>query len=366
MSLTPEDSRFMARALRLAEQGICTTMPNPRVGALLVRGGTVVGEGWHRVAGGPHAEVEALDHAGGQAKGSTCYVTLEPCDHRGETGACTQALIAAGVSRVVYGQEDPNPRVAGRGVDRLRRAGLDVDGPLMDAEARGLNPGFTKRMCTGLPQVRIKMAISADGRTAMPDNNSFWITGPAARADVQLQRGRSCAVVTGWKSVAQDQSRLTLRPEQFGLDTDRFGGRQPLRVLLDSRNRLPLDVPFFQETSPILVANLERAGTLDHVEHQCFDERDGHVDLLQLLTILGDRECNEVLVEAGPGLSGAFLRSGLVDELLIYMAPKLMGSLARPLFDLPLQVMNEALPLHFTDIRILGRDLRITARPDLE
>jgi len=366
MPISDQDSQYMARAIRLAEQGLYTCSPNPRVGAVIVHDGDIVGEGFHKIAGEPHAEVIALEQAGEQAKGSTCYVSLEPCNHHGKTGPCSESLIAAGVIRVVYGHEDLNPDVASTGIARLRKAGIQVDGPLMQTEARALNPGFNKRMSTGLPLVRIKMAISLDGRTAMPDNNSFWITGPNARADVQRLRARSCAVITGWKTVAQDQASMTLRPTEFGLDEHEFDARQPLRVLLDSRNQLPLGEKFFKAESPILVANLDSDEKSGHIERMQFADVKGHVDLRQLLTELAGRQCNEVLVEAGAELAGAFFRQGLADELIIYVAPKLMGSDARPLFELPLQIMDESLPIRFTDVRTIGRDIRITAVPETE
>ncbi len=366
MSVISSDSQYMARALRLAERGIYTTTPNPRVGCVLVKDGQIVGEGWHQKAGEAHAEINALSAAAEQSRGATAYVTLEPCNHRGKTGPCSQALIDAGVTRVVFGQEDLNPEVAGTGIQRLRDAGIEVDGPLMEREARALNPGFNKRMATGLPFVRVKMAISLDGRTAMPDTNSFWITGPRARADVQRLRARSCAVVSGWQTVEQDQASLTVRPEEFGLDNGELGKRQPLRVLIDSRNRLDQNAGFYKTDSPILVANLATDSQKDHIEHKRYAENQGHVNLLELLTDLAARGCNEVLIEAGAGLAGAFFRQGLVDEMVIYMAPKVMGSDARGLFDLPLSIMDEALPLRFVDVRPIGRDIKIVAVPELE
>lgn len=366
MPITDQDSQFMAQAIRLAERGKYSCMPNPRVGAVIVNNGDIVGEGFHRIAGQNHAEIEALAEAGDRARGATCYVSLEPCNHQGKTGPCSEALIEAGIKRVVYGHEDLNPQVASSGIACLREKGIEVDGPLMDSEARKLNPGFNKRMATGLPLVRIKMAVSLDGRTAMPDNNSFWITGPSARADVQRLRAQSSAVITGWKTVAQDQASMTLRPGEFGLDENEFAGHQPLRVLLDSHNQLPHTEKFFKAKSPILVANLETDQAKGHIEHKKFAEAKGHIDLRQLLTELADRQCNEVLVEAGAELAGAFFRQGLADELIIYVAPKLMGSDARPLFELPLQIMDESLPVRFTDVRTIGRDIRITAVPETE
>lgn len=378
MPLNPSDSQYMARAIRLAENGRYTSMPNPCVGALIVRDNDVVGEGLHRRAGEQHAEIAALEQAGDKAHGATCYVSLEPCNHQGKTGPCSEALINAGIVRLVYGHEDLNPAVMSAGIERLREAEIEVDGPLMETEARALNPGFNKRMATGLPWVKLKMAQSLDGRTAMPDRNSFWITGPDARADVQRLRAESCAVITGWKTVAQDQASMTLRPEEFGFDENEFGGRQPLRVLLDSHNQLPLTEGFFKVESPILVANLERTengrhlnGRIDghtdgHIERMQFAESSGHVDLRQLLEDLGNRQCNQVLVEAGAELAGAFFKLGLVDELIVYVAPKIMGSKALPLFDLPLSIMDESLPIRFSDVRTVGRDIRITAIPEIE
>jgi len=365
MPITISDSQYMARALRLAERGLYTATPNPRVGCVIVNDGTNVGEGWHHRAGEDHAEVVALKAAGDKCQGATAYVTLEPCNHQGKTGPCTEALIEAGIVRVVFGHEDLNPEVSGAGIQRLREAGLEVEGPLMEREARALNPGFNKRMATGLPYVRIKMAVSLDGRTAMPDNNSFWITGPKARADVQRLRAQSCAVITGWKTVEQDQASLTVRPEEYGLDA-KLAERQPLRVLIDSHNQLDGNAKFFRAKTPILIANLEMDARDGHIEHKCFPGKDGHVNLNALLVELAERGCNELLVEAGAGLAGAFFRQGLVDEMVIYMAPKMMGSQARGLFDLPLSIMDEALPLRFIDVRTIGRDIKIVALPELE
>ena len=370
MSLSVEDAGFMARAIRLAERGLYTTGTNPRVGAVVVVDGRVVAEGWHQFAGGPHAEIAALNQLGpdgpGRAKGATVYVSLEPCSHQGKTGPCTQALIDAGVSRVVYGHEDPNPEVSATGLEMLREAGIRVDGPLMERDARALNPGFNKRMATGMPWVRVKLAMSLDARTAMPDNNSFWITGPKARADVQRLRGRSCALVTGWKTVDLDQASMTVRPQEFGLDDPFLGERQPLRVLVDSQCQLPEDARFFQAAGPVLVANLRRQESRDSVEWLQCPAAGQHVDLRALLFELAGRGCNEVMVEAGAGLAGAFFRLGLVDELVIYVAPKLMGSDARAMFDLPLKLMDESLPVRFADVRTIGRDIRITAIPETE
>ena len=361
------DGQYMARAIRLAERGLYSTMPDPRVGAVIVDGNKIIGAGFHRITGQDHAEIAALHQAGERARGATCYVSLEPCNHQGNTaGPCSEALIAAGISRLVYGHENLGLEVDSGGISRLREAGVQVDGPLMENEARALNPGFNKRMATRLPLVRIKMAVSLDGRTAMPDNNSFWIAGPTARADVQRLRARSCAVVTGWKTVAQNRASMTLRPAEFGLKEDAFDDRQPLRVLLDSHNQLPPKEKFFKAKSPILVANLEGSEREGHIERMQFNDANSRVDLRQLLTELANRHCNEILVEAGAELAGAFFRQGLADELIIYVAPKLMGSAARPMFELPLAIMDESLPVRFSDVRTMGRDIRITAVPETE
>ena len=373
MAFTAQDFDFMARALRLAERGLYTTMPNPRVGCVLVKDEHIIAEGWHVRAGEGHAEVNALRQAGEAARGATAYVTLEPCNHTGRTGPCSQALIDAGVVRVVYGMEDPNPLVSGAGLDRLEAAGVKVEGPLLEQEARGLNPGFIKRMGRKRPLVRIKLAMSMDGRTAMASGESKWITGPKARADVQRLRARSCAVISGIGSILQDNSVLSVRAAELGLDNAaEIAQRQPLRVILDPRLQLPREAWLLGEASPILVVHngqVDEAllqGWPAFVEFIALPNREGRIDLEALLRELAKRQCNEVLVEAGAKLSGAFLRRGLADEILVYMAPKLMGSNARPLFDLPLDTMSASLALKIQDIRALGHDWRITAVPDIE
>ncbi len=374
MAFTPTDYEFMARALRLAERGIYTTMPNPRVGCVLVKDGEIVGEGWHQRAGEGHAEVNALAAAGDHARGATAYVTLEPCNHTGKTGPCSHALVAAGVARVVFGMEDPNPLVAGGGNQHLQEAGIQVAGPLLEDSARALNPGFIKRMGRKLPFVRCKMGMSLDGRTAMASGESQWVTGKKARADVQALRARSCAIVSGIDSVLLDSSSLTVRVNELELDNAvEAAAKQPLRVVLDSRLRLPRNAKILQQETPILLVHNGDAANTDkltdwpeHVELIALPAKDGRIDLNALLRELGKRQCNEVMVEAGARLAGSFLRRGLVDELVIYMAPKLLGSNARPLFDLPLNTMASALPLKISDMRAVGTDWRITAVPDTE
>ncbi len=368
----------MARAFRLAERGLYTTMPNPRVGCVLVKDGQVIGEGWHVRTGEPHAEVNALLAAGGSAvhdgaRGATVYVSLEPCSHHGRTGPCSQALVDAGVSRVVYAMEDPNPLVSGRGIEIMRAGGIQVDGPILEDDARALNPGFIKRMERKVPFVRCKLAMSLDGRTAMESGESKWITGPKARADVQRLRARSCAIISGVDSVLQDNSSLTVRADELDLPSgEDIAQRQPLRVILDSCLRLPRNALMFKQSTPILLvhngtATAEQlAGWPGFVELLALPAKDGRIDLLALLRELAQRQCNEVLVEAGATLSGSFLRRGLLDEIIVYMAPKLLGSNARPMFELPLETMSASLALKIKDIRAVGRDWRITASPDTE
>ena len=365
------DREWMSRALMLAERGVYTTEPNPRVGCVLVADGRIVGEGWHVRAGEGHAEVNALAQAGDLARGATAYVTLEPCSHFGRTPPCADALVKAGVSRVVAAMQDPNPQVAGNGLNRLREAGIEVSCGLLEAQAQALNPGFIKRMQQGLPWVRVKLAMSLDGRTAMASGESKWITGPAARADVQRLRARSGAVVSGADSVLLDDSALPVRAAELGLPADEAAAaaeRQPLRVLIDSLRRVPLDQRFFRETGPTLVISTSAEQAADDYraagsELLAVPGADGKVDLHAVLQTLAERGCNEVLVEAGAGLSGAFWRAGLVDELIVYMAPRLLGSQARPLMQLPFESMSEAMDVAIVDMRAIGQDWRITARP---
>jgi len=365
-----QDHAFMARALRLAEQGLYSTHPNPRVGCVIVDAqGQIVGEGWHVRAGEPHAEVHALRQAGDKAQGATAYVTLEPCSHFGRTPPCADALIAAGVARVVTALQDPNPQVAGRGLKRLGEAGIALSCGVLAAEARVLNIGFIKRMETGLPFVRVKLAMSVDGRTAMASGESQWITGPAARAEVQRLRARSSVVLTGADTVLMDAARLTVRGSELGLDdaqTQLALSRPPLRVLVDGRLRVPLSAPFFSAGSASVASqSAARAADYQAAGHRLLAApgEAGHVDLQALLRTLATEGANEVLVEAGPQLAGALAQQGLVDEYQIFMAPKLLGSTARPLLNWPLSQMSEACALNILDIRAVGEDWRIIAAP---
>lgn len=368
---TPET--WMARALVLARRGLYTTDPNPRVGCVLVKKRRKVGEGWHRRAGEAHAEVNALREAGEAARGAIAYVTLEPCSHQGRTGPCAVALIEAGVKKVVVAMQDPNPLVAGQGIAMLREAGIEVEVGLLEDQARALNPGFIARMSRKRPFVRLKMAMSLDARTAMASGESQWITAPSARAEVQRLRARSSAIMTGVESIIFDNSRLTVRAEQLGLDeADSISARQPLRVVVDTRLRMPLAAACLNEPGRTLIATcaaesprrrkLEEAGA-EVLVLAC--DLNGRVDLTALLTYLAKEEsCNEVLLETGATLAGSMLDAELIDEMHLFVAPTLLGGEARPLFALPgLERMAQQRPLQIDDIRAVGRDWRIIARP---
>ena len=368
-----DDLRHMARAIQLARRGLYTTDPNPRVGCVLVRDGAVVGEGFHRRAGEPHAERNAIDAAGELARGATAYVTLEPCCHHGRTPPCTDALLESGIARVLIGMEDPNPLVSGRGISRLRAAGVAVETGVLEQAARALNPGFDKRMRGGLPYVRCKLAASLDGRTAMASGESRWITSADARRDVHRLRARSSAVITGIGTVLADDPSMNVRlgPEEFPSLWPEEPPRQPLRVVVDSALRMPAGARMLQlpgatliatcEDSPRAIARANAAGA----EVQVFPkDPSGRVDLHILLCYLAEREINEVLIEAGPTLAGAAMQAGVVDELRVYLAPHLMGAAARGLFELPgLERMEQRIPLRLGDVRRIGRDLRLTLRP---
>lgn len=367
-TFTAADHRYMAEALALAERGRYTTLPNPRVGCVLVRDDEIVGRGWTQPAGGPHAEIEALSAAGPRARGATAYVTLEPCGHHGRTPPCADALRDAGVSRVVVAVEDPNPQVAGSGLARLAAAGVETAVGLEAERAEELNAGFFKRMRTGRPRIIVKLAASLDGRTAMASGESKWITGAAARADVHRLRAEAGAILTGAGTVLADDPALTVR--DFPLPE---GRRQPLRVVVDSDCRTPPTAKLLAApqsalivcggATPVACERLAAAGA--EVVAQPTTEGGG-VDLAGVLAMLGEREINDVLVEAGATLSGALLRAGLVDELVVYMAPHLMGDAARPLLVLPgLEAMADRRALEWVDVRRVGADLRLRLRPVL-
>jgi diaminohydroxyphosphoribosylaminopyrimidine deaminase/5-amino-6-(5-phosphoribosylamino)uracil reductase len=353
----------MNRALRLAQHGLMSAAPNPRVGCVLVRDDEVVGEGWHERAGQPHAEINALQQAGSRATGATAYVTLEPCCHQGRTPPCTDALIAAGVTRVVAAMEDPNPQVAGQGLTALRAAGIDATAGLLAAAAEQLNAGFIMRMRQGRPWLRCKLAMSVDGRTAMASGESCWITGDAARADVHRLRGRSDAIMTGIGTVLADDPSLTVRIDGLAEDF-----QQPLRVVLDSNLRTPPDAKLLDLPGETLIftgavdADNEARLTRSGIRIVTLPMQDGKLDLPAVLQYLGMLQINEVHLEAGATLCGAMLQAGLVDELVIYMAPHLMGEAARGLFSLPgLEQMAQRIKLSISDVRAVGDDWRITA-----
>ncbi|MGB1236983.1 MAG: bifunctional diaminohydroxyphosphoribosylaminopyrimidine deaminase/5-amino-6-(5-phosphoribosylamino)uracil reductase RibD [Pseudomonadales bacterium] len=352
------DYRHMAMAIREAARGQYTTSPNPNVGCVLARDDEVVATGYHHCAGEGHAEVNALAKVA-SAKGLTAYVTLEPCSHYGRTGPCALALIEAGVSRVVCAMQDPNPQVAGRGIAMLREAAVRVDVGLLEEEAKKLNPGFIKRMRSALPHVTVKMAMSIDGRTAMRSGESQWITGPQARSDVQRLRARSCAIVTGISSILEDDSSLTVRETQLGLDNAAdVASRQPLRVVLDPANRLPEHAKILQQPGRTLrvVADSQYADSEGVVS---LPGADGRIDLEGLLHYLAEREqCNNVLIEAGATLSGSIVSQGLFDQLYLYVAPTLLGSDARPLFEMPLTQMAQQRRLRLIEQRAVGDDIR--------
>ena len=363
-TFTAQDHAHMARALALAAQGLMPH-PNPRVGCVLVRDGAVVGDGFHARAGEAHAEVVALAAAGAAARGATAFVTLEPCCHQGRTPPCTEALVAAGVAEVVGAMVDPNPKVSGQGFAALERAGIRVSHGLMHAQAAALNPGFVKRMKHGRPFVRVKLGMSLDARIALADGESRWITGRDARDDVQRLRARSDAIVTGIDTVLADDPNLTVRDADGGTPP-----RQPLRVILDSTLQLPADARLLAQPGRTLVFTAARdphhANELSeaHAEVRTLPNAvGGGLDLEALLDELGRREINEVLVEAGPTLAGAFVAARLVDELVLYVAPTLLGDTARPAFTLPAPAsLDERTVLEVLELRAVGADWRVTAR----
>ena len=374
--INPFDHAHMARALRLAERGLFTTQPNPRVGCVIAQGAAVVGEGWHRRAGEPHAEVFALRAAGDAARGATAYVTLEPCAHHGRTPPCAEALIAAGVARVVIAAEDPFPKVDGRGIVCLRAAGIAVDIGLMRETARELNRGFFSRIERGRPWLRVKLAMSLDGRTALANGASQWITGAAARNDVQRWRARSSAILTGAGTARADDPRLTVRPEPLSpRERGRGEGSEeskfvpPLRVLLDARlDVLAPAAALLDDSAPTLILHAAGAepvhGGYAAAECAAVAVCDGRLDLGAVLGMLAARGINELQVEAGPTLVGALLAAGRVDELLLYVAPRLLGHSARPLLTLPpLADIASAPALRVIDQRQIGDDLRLLLRP---
>ena len=366
MAFSANDHIYMTRALQLAEQGLFSTMPNPRVGCVIVKEGKIIGEGAHLKAGEPHAEVFALCQAGAQAKGATAYITLEPCSHTGRTPPCSQGIIDAGITKVIVAMQDPNPLVAGSGVAHLQAHNIEVASGLMQAQAEALNPGFISRMSKNKPFIRCKIAASLDGKTALNNGVSQWITSEPARLDVQHWRARSCAILTGIGTVLADNPSMSVRD----IETN----RQPFKVIVDSALQTPIDSKIlysenktggnvliaFAQSNPQKEAQLLAAGA----ELLCIPNEQNKVCLKTLLSHLAANEINEVLCEAGESLNGALLAQNLIDELLLYYAPKLMGSTAKGMFDVPaLTAMNQAIDLQILDMRQIGVDIRLRVKP---
>lgn len=352
------DEFWMAQALKLAEKGRCTTTPNPNVGCVIVKGGQKMGEGWHQKAGTPHAEVHALAMAGTSAEGATAYVTLEPCSHYGRTPPCAQALINAGIGKVVCAMKDPNPLVAGQGLSMLEAAGIETRSGVLQAQAEQLNAGFFKRMRTGLPWVTVKMASSLDGGTALGNGASQWITGPQARRDVQHGRAKSCAIVTGIGSVLADNPSMNVRLP--GTD------RQPWRLVLDSHLRTPVNARLIENPGRTILFHCSDAPqdariALTDAGFECVEiavDENGRLDLAAFLRWCGQAELNRLWVEAGANLAGSFARQGLVDEFILYQAAKFLGSGTFQVLNMELQSLDQAIDLTVEDVRFVGKDIR--------
>lgn len=364
------DVEYMQQAIRLAWKGRYTTDPNPNVGCVIVKDNKVIGEGWHQRAGEAHAEVHALKQAGVNAKDATVYVTLEPCSHTGRTPPCAEALVKAGVKKVVAAMMDPNPLVSGDGLKKLQAAGIKTAHGLLESQARELNPGFIKRMESGRPFVRVKLAMSLDGRTAMASGESQWISGEASRNDVQRLRAESSAILTGISTVLADDPSMNVRlsAQQLGIEAV----RQPKRIVLDSQLKMPAQAKIFAsegdaaggECIVYTAANVDdKAGYSFEIE--TIRTQNGRIDLHALMENLAGREINLLHVEAGSVLCGALLKNDLVDEIIIYMAPHIMGDAAKGLFHLPgLEQMKDRVSLKIADVRSIGNDIRICARPE--
>jgi diaminohydroxyphosphoribosylaminopyrimidine deaminase/5-amino-6-(5-phosphoribosylamino)uracil reductase len=354
------DREFMRQALDLAARGLYTTTPNPRVGCVIVKDGAAVGTGWHEKAGMPHAEVLALKAAGERARGATLYVNLEPCSHHGRTPPCVDAVIAAGIKRVVAAMQDPNPKIAGSGFAKLRAAGVEVESGLMEEEARELNIGFVARMTRGRPWVRMKIAASLDGRTALANGKSQWITGEAARADGHRWRARACAILTGHGTVRDDDPQLNVR----GVETP----RQPLKIVVDSRFETPLSARLLKDGKTLVAGAVNETKRIEGLRSAGADtviipNDRGKVELFKLMEELASRELNEIHVEGGAKLNGSLLQAGVVDELLVYLAPSVIGNSGRGMFDLPeLTELSRIKGLEIRALERVGEDIRVLAR----
>jgi diaminohydroxyphosphoribosylaminopyrimidine deaminase/5-amino-6-(5-phosphoribosylamino)uracil reductase len=372
-TFSPDDYRFMERAIMLAKEGHYTTSPNPRVGCVLVKNGKIIGEGFHQKAGEGHAEVNALIMAGEQAKGATAYVTLEPCSHYGRTPPCAEGLIKARVKHVIAAMVDPNPKVAGNGLKMLEQAGITTEHGLLKTAAEKLNIGFIKQMTTGLPYVRCKLASSLDGKTAMANGESKWITSPEARQDVQRLRAQSCAIISGADSILIDDAKMTVRWSELGELKNNYqkeSVRQPVRVVIDSKNRITPDLALFNEPSRIILIRntIENIHQWPHFVEQVAlpfaqtRENKTQIDLHILLNYLAKQGLNDILIESGARLAGAFFEQNLVDELVLYQAPKLMGADGKGLVNMPsIVALNQAKVIEISDVRMVGKDIRITA-----
>ncbi|MDC0598596.1 bifunctional diaminohydroxyphosphoribosylaminopyrimidine deaminase/5-amino-6-(5-phosphoribosylamino)uracil reductase RibD [Gammaproteobacteria bacterium] len=355
------DISYMQRCIALAKKGQGIIKSGALVGCVIVKNDEVIAEGWYQTFGQAHAEINALNSAGEKAGGATLYVSLEPCAHWGKTGPCCEAIIAAGIVRVVFGMLDPNPKVKGKGLEKIKAAGIDVSGPVLESECAELNPGFVKRMTAGLPFLRCKLAMSLDGRTAMSSGESKWITGKEAREDVQKLRAASSALITGVETILIDDPSLNVR--MAGSESS-----QPLRVIVDSQLRTPQHAKSLQVPGEILLATALENRAMEYsspqVQIKSFPDQNNQVNLPALMEYLAQEyECNEVLLESGPTLAGAMLKAGLIDEIITYIAPTLLGSTARPLFNLPgMENMSEQIGLEIIDVAIVGKDCRMRTR----
>lgn len=373
--MSTQDHEYMARAIALAKKGRYTTSPNPNVGCVIVKDGKVVGEGWHEYAGGPHAEVMALRAAGDNAAGATCYVTLEPCSHYGRTPPCADALIAAKVGRVVAAMVDPNPKVSGRGLKRIEAAGIATESGLLTEQAFALNDGFVKRMRGEGPYIKVKLAATLDGKTALANGKSQWITSPHARKDVQEYRAQSCAIISGADTVIADNASLNVRFDELTVAQNVIKleqVRQPIRVIIDSQCRLTPDLKLFSIESPVILVRTNESNSEQDSQEQWPDfveqvivetSDDGKVSIKALVEILAKRNCNNLWVEAGATLAGIFVNQGFVDELIVYQAPKLIGAKGLPMLHLEeYEDMSQLKSLQILDITRVGPDIRITAK----
>lgn len=356
------DYAFMSYALRLAEKGLYSTTPNPRVGCVLTLHDRIIGSGWHEKAGQPHAEINALASASEAARGATAYITLEPCSHYGRTPPCVNALIDAGITKAIIAMEDPNPMVSGRGCALLEQAGVTVQTGLLQAQAQALNTGFMTRMMHKKPWIRLKTAASLDGKTALNNGISQWITGEAARHDGHRWRARSCAIITGIGTVKSDNPQLSVRHVETA--------RQPKKIIVDSHLTIPLDAKLLQGGGEVLIfaahdEDVEKKEMLDRMGVQVIviPNGNGAVDLRKMMTVLADMEINEVLIEAGCELNGALIEAELVDEMIFYLAPHLLGDDARGMIKLPeLTCLEQKKELKIQDVRMIGQDIRIIAK----